>query len=315
VRASVVVSTRNRAELLEGSLRSILADGPTPDWELVVVDNGSTDGTAALVERLSREAGGDRIRYVREERPGLSNARNAGIAAAAGDLLLFTDDDVLVEPGWLDALCAGFADDDVAAVAGRVVPEWPHPPPRWLAGRHAGVLALTDFGDEPRDLTAAEYPLGANMAVRASVVGPAPFDPRLGHRGGTYFAFEEFALFHELRAAGGRFTYRPDAVVRHRILAERMTWEGMRRATLHNGFGSRRAERFRGEPGVARHRALPYLARNAAATLRHARRNRSRADLPPEAAFEELSSWWALGRWIYEALGERAGAAAVRRLA
>jgi glycosyltransferase involved in cell wall biosynthesis len=312
--ASVIVSTRNRAELLEGALRSLLADRPASEWELILVDNASTDGTRALVQRLGEEHADVRIEYVREERLGLSNARNAGVGRAAGDLLLFTDDDVLVEPGWVDAMCAGFEDDEVTAVAGRVVPEWPHPPPRWLTHPHAAVLALTNFGDEPRDLTGEEHPVGASMAVRASLLGPAPFDPRLGHTGATFFAFEEFELFLNLRGRG-RFVYRPDAVVRHRVLPERMTWEGMRRATLHNGFGSRRAERFGGVRRVPPYRGAPVLLRTAAATLRHARRNRRRDDLGPQAAFEELTQWWALGRWIYEELGESAGGWLVRRLA
>ena len=308
-RASVIVSTRNRAELLDGSLRSLLADRPATDWELVLVDNGSTDGTRALAERL----GDDRVRYVREERLGLSNARNAGVAHANGELLLFTDDDVLVEPGWVDAMCAGFESDDVVAVAGRVVPEWPHPPPAWLAHPHAAVLALTDFGDEPRDLTGEEHPVGASMAVRASLLGPVPFDTRLGHTGATFFAYEEFDMFLELRARG-RFVYRPDAVVRHRVLPERMTWKGMRRATLQNGFGSRRAERFRGAPRVPLHRGLPHLLRTAASTVRAARRNGGRDDVAPDVAAEEMRRWWALGRWIAEVLGERAGSRVVRRL-
>ena len=316
--ASVIVSTRNRAQLLRGCLESLLAERPAIAWEVIVVDNASTDETAATVERCRELAGGVRFEYLVEERLGLSHARNRGVADARGEYLLFTDDDVLVQPGWVDALCAGFAQDDVAAVAGCVRPQWPSPPPRWLAGRHAGVLALTDFGDDARDLTEDEVPVGANMAIRASALGGSaqPFDPRLGHQGSTYFAYEEFELFGELRAGGGRFAYRPDAVVRHRILPERMTWEGMRRASIHNGFGSRRAERLGGAAPIALRISLPSLVRTYLSASRHRRQNGGRDEVEPQAAWEELRRYWDLGRWIEVLFGRsRLGGWLIGRLA
>jgi glycosyltransferase involved in cell wall biosynthesis len=317
-RASIVVSTRNRAELLEGSLDSLLAAQPSVDCELIVVDNASTDQTASVVAACrERAAGPIRVEYLVEDRLGLSHARNRGIAAARGDYLLFTDDDVVVEPGWVDALCAEFSEEAVVAVAGRVLPDWPSPPPRWLDWPHAGVLALTNFGDAPRDLTGDEVPLGANMAIRAAALSGSagPFDTRLGHQGGTYFAYEEHSLFLELREAGGRFAYRPDAVVRHRIRPERMTWSGMRRASLHNGYGSRRAERLRGAPPIPRRVSMRRLARTSAEVLRWSRRNGHRDDVAPEAAWEELRRWWDLGRWIEVLFGtSRLGERLVERL-
>ena len=303
--ASIIVCTRNRAELLEGSLRSLLAQRPATDCELVVVDNASTDATADVIERCAQLESTLRLRHVTETRLGLSNARNRGTREAAGDLLLYTDDDVLVEPGWVDSMCAGFADADVVAVAGRVVPEWPQPPPRWIEGRHAGILALTQFGDEPRDLAADEVPVGASMGIRrAALAGSVePFDARLGHSGGTYYAYEEHALFLDLHARG-RLVYRPDAVVHHRILPVRRTWEGMRRAVIDNGYGSRRAERLRGEPAVPRGAAARKFASSYAAARRASRRNGGRDDVDPDAAFEEFAGWWELGRATHGLFGE-----------
>lgn len=303
--ASVIVCTRNRSELLEGCLTSIADERPTVEWELIVVDNASTDDTAAVVARCAERSGDLRVEYLVEEQLGLSHARNRGVAAAQGDYLLFTDDDVIVQPGWIDALCAAFAEPDVAAVAGRIAPRWPTPPPRWLSGRHTSILALTDFGDDPRELTADEVPVGANMAIRASVLGrsSAPFDTRLGHRGSTYFAYEEFEVFRQLRAAG-RLVYRPDAVVLHRILPERMTWAGMRRATIDNGFGSRRAERLRGTASIPLRVSVPATLRAYAAAYRRSRRNGAGNDVDPDAAFDELRAYWELGRWLEVVFGE-----------
>jgi glycosyltransferase involved in cell wall biosynthesis len=303
--ASVIVCTRNRAELLEGCLETLLAERPAVPWEVVVVDNASTDRTAAVVERSRAKATAERFEYLVEARLGLSAARNRGVEAAGGDYLLFTDDDVLIEPGWVDALCAGFEEPSVVAVAGRVEPEWPSPPPRWLAGRQTGLLALTHFGDRPRDLADDEVPVGASMAVRAAALPAAadPFDTRLGNRGADRFAYEEHDLFLRLRRAG-RFAYRPAAVVRHRIAPERMTWRSVRRASLHNGYGSSRAERLRLDPRPPRRRSALALAREYRSARRARRRNGERDDVPPDAAFEELRHWWESGRRLEAALGD-----------
>lgn len=316
--ASVIVCTRNRARLLEGCLTSLLAERPSVPWEVIVVDNASTDETRSIVARCREQARGVDVHYLVEERLGLSHSRNRGIAAADGEHILFTDDDVLVRPGWVDGLVSGFAEGGVVAVAGRVVPEWPAPPPRWLDGPHAGVLAITNFGDEYRDLVEAEFPLGANMAIQAAMLPGSgePFDTRLGHRGATYFAFEEHELFRRLRAGGGRFAYRPDAVVLHRILPERMTWKGMRRASIQNGYGSRRAERLRGAGPIATGASARELGRSLAAVIRQRARNRGRDDVTPEAAWEELRHYWDLGRWIEVLFGGSAfGSWLVRRAA
>jgi glycosyltransferase involved in cell wall biosynthesis len=297
--ASVIVCTRNRADELEGALESLLADRPATDWELIVVDNASTDATASVVAGARERADGVRVESLVEVNLGLSHARNRGIAAARGELLLFTDDDVIVEAGWVDAMCAGFAEPDVVGVAGWVAPQWPVPPPRWLSGRQTGLLALTDFGDGPRDLRDDEVPVGASMATRATAVAGTnePFDPRLGNRGGGRFAYEEHDLFTRVRRAG-RLVYRPDARVLHRIAAERMTWQDMRRASLHNGYGSRLAERLRGEPAPSRRESAVELVKLYAAAKRATRRNGGREDVDPDAAFEEVRRYWELGRRI-----------------
>jgi glucosyl-dolichyl phosphate glucuronosyltransferase len=302
--ASVIVCTRNRAQSLEGSLARMIRQQPALAWELIVVDNASTDATATVVASIAEKATNVPVRHLLEEQMGLSHARNRGVAEARGAYLLFTDDDVLVEPGWVDALCAGFAEHDVAGIAGKVVPNWLSPPPRWLAGRTLGLLAITDFGDEPRDLGEHEVPVGASMAIRASLLDPAvpPFDPELGHRGTTYFAYEEYDLLLSLRQQG-RLVYRPDAVALHQINPERTTWPGMRRASLHNGYGSRLAERRRGAGRIPLRTSLPALARAYVAMRRHTRRNAARDDLEPDVAFEELVSYWELGRSIETTFG------------
>ncbi len=168
---SVVMCTFNRGVLLHDALASVLAQPPSsPPFELIVVDNNSTDSTRQIVERLA--AGDDRVRYVFEPRQGLSHARNTGIAAASGPVIAFTDDDVRARANWTTEIVRVFRDHPgVAMIGGRVLPIWPSRPPAWLTPDHWAPLALVDHGDEPIAVT-EHRPIcliGANMAFRRSV--------------------------------------------------------------------------------------------------------------------------------------------------
>jgi len=265
--ATVLVCTRNRPESLERTLRSILADRSTVERELVVVDNGPSEEAAAAVERIRREAPFP-VRYAVEPRVGVSHARNLAARLAGGELLLWTDDDVLVADGWADALAAVFADPRVAGAGGRILPRWPAPPPAWMDGPHAVTLTLPDFGPEPRVLGGDALPVGANMAIRAAVARrfEQPFRQDLGLLGPTgkrRMGFEEVALFSRFEP-GELIAYAPDAVVHHCIESTRVDWDSMRVAWFQGGFGLARWERLRGEP-------VPSVPRLAVRTLRTVR--------------------------------------------
>jgi glycosyltransferase involved in cell wall biosynthesis len=166
---SVVMSTYNRGELLADAIRSVLAqqDTTTPPFELIVVDNNSTDRTREVVEQFAAMDG--RVRYLFEPQQGLSHARNAGIRRARAPLIAFTDDDVRSGPDWVAAIVRAFDDHPEAdAVGGRVLPLWPAAPPVWLTRDHWSPLALVDHGESPVAVTAA-HPIclvGANFAFR-----------------------------------------------------------------------------------------------------------------------------------------------------
>lgn len=147
--ASVIVCTRNRAPLLRRCLQSLAADPTVRRFEVIVVDNGSTDETAQVVREAS--AGHLEIHYLFEEVAGLSVARNTAMGAARGEVLIFTDDDVTVVPGWAGALAAAFVDPAVGAAGGRIVPEWIIAPPEWMLGALAAPATLADYGSEPHD--------------------------------------------------------------------------------------------------------------------------------------------------------------------
>jgi glucosyl-dolichyl phosphate glucuronosyltransferase len=127
--ASIVIPTRNRRATLVPLVEALLPQAGAANAEVVVVDNGSSDGTAEALATLVPTAG-ERLRTVVEGEPGATRARNAGARAARGPVLAFTDDDALPRPGWLAALLACFTDDRVGAAGGPVVLRFASPPPR-----------------------------------------------------------------------------------------------------------------------------------------------------------------------------------------
>jgi GT2 family glycosyltransferase len=226
--ASVVICTRDRAGPLARALASLEATVRPAGfaWELVVVDNGSSDGTAAALKTF---AGRLPLLTTWEPIPGVSNARNRGVATARGRYLIWTDDDVVVEPGWLAAYAEAFRHWPQAALfGGRILPVLEEPVCRWFAACQdalADPLARRDFGEAPLPLSVAEdrLPFGANCAVRAAEQRRFPFDPELGRAPGRERMAEETQVLRAILEQGGTGRYLPDAVVRHMIPASRQT--------------------------------------------------------------------------------------------
>ena len=223
---SVVIATFNRRQLLERTLRALEEQSvPKAVFEVVVADNGSSDGTAELLEAF-RKRGRLDLRVLRVTDPGKSAALNVAVTCARGDLLVFTDDDVLPEPGWLAAFADAFATSDADFAAGRIFPMWESPPPAWLSPALYGVLAVPDGGPERRRLTGlgdATMPIGTNMAVRRGVVERlGGWRTDLGKLRGTLRTGEDHEFYVRMLRAGCVGIYEPEARVRHFVPAERM---------------------------------------------------------------------------------------------
>lgn len=221
---SVVVCTRNRPESVLVTLRRLTAMR-YPSFEVVVVDNAPSSDAAR--EAIAREFGDDeRIRYVREPRPGLSCARNRGIAEAAADVIAFTDDDVRVDPWWLTGIARGFqAAPGVACVTGLIAPAeldnpvqlYFHLREGWGASCERRVFDLTEHRDDSPlyPYSAGTFGAGANFAVtRSALKEVGGFDEALG-AGSPCGGGEDLNMFTRIVLAGHRLVYEPSAIVSH----------------------------------------------------------------------------------------------------
>ena len=234
--ASIIVCTHNRAESLRDTLRALRAQQTNPDrsWELIVVDNNSHDDTRKVVEMAQQEW--PLLRYEFEKAQGLSHARNRGIVAARGEVLLFTDDDVLPEEDWLETTLRGLATYQADACGGYIAPLWETPPPAWLTQRFYGFLAIrTDRTDDYLITDESQAPFGANMGVKKTVFArTGVFDVSRGRKGKTLSGGEDIELFERILAAGIKAVFLGGARVHHKVEASRMTKRYLRRWRLQS---------------------------------------------------------------------------------
>jgi glucosyl-dolichyl phosphate glucuronosyltransferase len=295
MRISTIVCTYNRAASLQKTLQS-LAGAEVPagcSWELIVVDNNSTDGTRTVIESFLEE-GSLPLRCVLEETPGLSHARNRGIAAATGEIISFTDDDVLVDTGWLMHIAEAFAGFEAAAVGGRILPLWETPPPDWLDPSLYAYLAVADYGDRPLYLESPKV-WGANLSFRADVLTRyGQFDTELGRAPGKLYAGEEVELLRKLLQEGEKILYYPSAVVHHRIGGDRVT-KGYFRRWRHDQGELEALRHGPGQGAVAARHLLRLMSREipryAAHTMLGSRR-RFAAELEIYHTLGYLSGMW-----------------------
>jgi GT2 family glycosyltransferase len=217
---SIVVCTRNRVDEIAECIASCVAlDLAGNDAELIVVDNGSTDSTRAVVEDLAAHYG-DRVRVVFEPVAGLSRARNTGAADARGEVLCFLDDDARPGPGWLEHVRLAFRDPGVVIAGGPIYGLWPdgRPPgfPPVMAAPYFGIL---DRGDAPHDSARPEDgPWGGNWSVRRGLVDElGGFDTRFGAGEHGSLGGEEVHFgWRVLERSLGRLRFEPGAAVGHR---------------------------------------------------------------------------------------------------
>jgi glycosyltransferase involved in cell wall biosynthesis len=218
---SVVISTHNRAPSLVLTLESLARQETPPGlhYEVIVVDNNSTDSTRAVVEGV-RSRGFTRLHYRFEPQQGVSYGRNTGISIARAPIVAFTDDDNDVSPAWVATIKATLdAHPEVDVLGGPILPRWPFPPPLWLDRRHWSPLAIMDYGDRPFPSNAA-WPLcflTANLAVRRKTF------ERVGVFSPSFPRGQDHEFLLRFWRAGGQAWYGPALVAHARIQPVRLT--------------------------------------------------------------------------------------------
>ena len=241
---SVVLASRNGEAVIAEALESLLRQSLPPEqYEIIVVNNGSTDRTAEIADDF-RLRYPDRIRVVEEPLPGLSRARNAGVRAARAPVIAFLDDDARAGPGWLEALGPAFADAQVAAAGGPIELTWTCPrPPWWTPELDYFVQGRCDYGARPRHLQFPQVLYGSNLAVRRAVFAELGlFRESLGRAGPNLISGEEVELELRIYRAGFAVAYQPAAVVTHLAVARRATPQYLRHLAWWAGRSQRRGE-------------------------------------------------------------------------
>ncbi|MEK6531631.1 MAG: glycosyltransferase family 2 protein [Deltaproteobacteria bacterium] len=234
---SAIVCTYNRASYLRDAVESLFSQSLDEDaFEVIVVDNASTDDTKKICDRFLK--GHKNFRYVYEPNKGLSNARNAGIERAKGRFVAFTDDDARADRDWLKCLVNAFnaANPPPASVGGRIFLEWEDKKPGWFPDELLGYLGRLDYGGAPFFLGPDKTLFGGNIAFKTDIIKEVNgFDAGLGRTPDGLLSNEEIKVFKILRQKNYPLYYAPDAVVYHRVPAQRATEEFLYRRSLWQG--------------------------------------------------------------------------------
>jgi len=241
---TVIIPTRNRSKTLSWALESITKQTLHPElFEVIVVDNGSTDYTKNVANSYKRKI--QNIRYYYDESPGLHVGRHKGLMEALADILVFIDDDIIADKKWLATIVKAFRDPLVHMVGGRYLPMYEIEPPLWLDafwnkhkyGRWCGYLSLLDFGDQIREIDPV-FIWGLCFAIRKdTLLKIGGFHPDAFPWGLHRFRGDgETAVSIKARELGFKAIYHPEVLLYHRVPAERLTIEYFEKRAFLQGI-------------------------------------------------------------------------------
>ena len=236
---SVIICTYNRDKYIYNVLKS-LADNTLPRnrYEIVLVDNNCTDNTRSECGRFVKDFPDVRFRYFVETDQGLSYARNRGIKESAGDILVYVDDDALVNPEYLQTYADFFKKyPDIDAAGGPIIPKYETEEPTWMS--HYTKALITGYkylGDTAKEFPKNDFPGGGNAAYRASVFEKVGvFNVELGRKGDSLVGAEEKDIFDKMTTQGMHFYYLPTAILYHLIPEKKLTQEYFDKLTYSIG--------------------------------------------------------------------------------
>lgn len=242
---TIAICTWNRSRLLGQTLESLtkLTIPKGVNWEVVVVDNNSTDDTKQIVQNFSSDLP---LLYVFEATQGHSVSRNTALSRASGDLIVWTDNDVVVPSHWLQSYAKAAASyPDAAFFGGTIAPEFESPKPLWLQEtweKCKAVYAARDLGEKDFQLSSGQFPYGANFAIRAEIQKEFSFDSTTGRKSGDLLGGDEISMLRQVTDAGHHGIWLGKAELAHIIPDDRATesyvakyFVGQGRSNVQNG--------------------------------------------------------------------------------
>lgn len=221
---TIALCTHNHIDKLKKTLADLrLIEPPSAAWELLVIDNGSTDGTSEYLNAHEWPAGWQ-VRIVREEKLGIANARNRSVEEAAGEFIIFIDDDETPDSLWLRSFEAVIEEHNPDAFGGKISVRIEGVKPPWLQDELLGFLGELNISEKPRQLTDTSTPLyTGNFGFRKRVCDMiGRFDARLGRIGSRNEGGEDVEFYNRLALKGFNIRWAPEAVIYHRISAEKL---------------------------------------------------------------------------------------------
>ena len=259
---SVILCTYNRDKYIYNVLKSVAEnDYPHDQYEIVLVNNNSTDGTENECRRFQTDYPDIRFRYFLETNQGLSYARNCGIRNAQGDLLVYVDDDATVNPEYLRTSSDFFTHHpEAVAAGGPILPVYETEEPEWMTHYTRQLITGKLFlGNNQREFPRGAFPGGGNACYRKSVFDTVGlFNVELGRKGNSLIGAEEKDLFDKMTTHGMHFYYLPNAILYHIIPPHKLTQDYFDRLTYSIGV----SERYRTQQ-ISRKKYLNRLCKEA----------------------------------------------------
>lgn len=243
IKLSIIIATYNRAENLRRTLRSLTAQ--TLDnslFEVVVVNNNSTDNTPEVCEEFALENPRMNFKMLTETKQGVSHACNAGITHSSGKYIAIVDDDEEVNAEFAESYYNLFEKyPDAAAAGGEIIPLYEYIPPKWLTKYTERPIAGTlRLGNRIREFPKTRFPGGGNMGIRRAIIEKyGAFNPELGRTGSSLLGGEEKDLFKRLTDAGEKVYYVPGAIIWHIIPEVKFSDEYFDKVTKMIGVSER----------------------------------------------------------------------------
>ena len=240
---SIVIATFNRSAYLLRTLESLAGQTlPAQEFEILVVNNNSTDDTPAVFAEFARRHPELRLRMVAEPDQGISYARNRGVAEAEGECIVFIDDDEEAVPDFAKSYRDFFRSrPDCDAAGGAVVPVYEAPLPRWYSHYiEKMITGAMDMGDRVRPFRGSRYPGVGNSGFRRKLFERyGNFNTALGRSGSNPLGGEEKDFFMRMRSQGIRYYFVPGAAIRHITPASKLSEEYFERLTRMIGVSER----------------------------------------------------------------------------